>query len=132
MRNRVAGFQRHRGKIANLVFVISPKGIVENLAPSIDHRLDETVSVKRCVRWSACGAAGVVKPSCAMDCLHSPFNKWRQASLKMVEAALNPFQGLFFCQHPILPTDQNSSACAVATVARTSAVEAKSSSFGHS
>ena len=42
MRGGVARFERHRGEIPHPMFVVAPEGLVEDLAPIVDHRLEKS------------------------------------------------------------------------------------------
>ena len=47
MRGGVARLQRHRGEVAHPVLVVAREGLVEHLAPVVDHGLEQAVGIER-------------------------------------------------------------------------------------
>src|SRR5882724_4686597 len=82
MRNSVPCLQGHRGKIASFMLVIATKCIVKDFAPTINHRLNESVGIKWRVRCPTGSAARVIEPIGAMSRLHAPLNEWSRTSLE--------------------------------------------------
>jgi hypothetical protein len=80
MGDGVAGFERHRGEVPHPMFLVAPKGLVENIAPIVDHGLEQTIFVECRAGRTTLGAAGIMQPVRAVPGLHAGFDKGRQAS----------------------------------------------------
>src|SRR5271166_636655 len=99
MRGGVAGFERHRSEVPHPIFLVAPEGLVKNLAPIVDHGLEQTVFVECGAGRTALGAAGIVQPVRTVPGFHACFDKGGKAAPQVVEPALNALEGFLFRAH---------------------------------
>lgn len=89
-RSRCALLESHRREVARFVLVVAREGLIEYVAPIIDHRFQKAVGIELRIRTAARGAARIVQPIWPVLALHSPFNERRESLLKMEQPVLDP------------------------------------------